>query len=178
MELFDVALLIIIAGFALAGFMFGFIHTIGSLLGTVLGVYLASRYYAPVAAWLIDILGWGGNGIKVLMFVIAFILINRVIGFLFWAIDKSFNVVRVIPFVTTINRVAGLVFGALEGVITLGIIIYFIDKYPLSEKLMGMIASSEVAPYTLKVANILLPLIPQAMQMLKSSVDFVEGKLL
>lgn len=178
MELFDVALLIIIAGFALAGFMFGFIHTIGSLLGTILGVYLASRYYAPVAAWLIGVLGWGGNGVKVLMFVIAFILINRVIGFLFWAIDKSFNIVRVIPFVTTINRVAGLVLGALEGVITLGIIIYFIDKYPLSEKLMGMIASSEVAPHTLKVANILLPLIPQAMQVLKSSVDFVEGKLL
>ena len=65
MGLSDIILLIIIAGFAMFGFWFGLIHTLGSLLGTVFGAYLASRYYEPMADWLINITGWGENISKV-----------------------------------------------------------------------------------------------------------------
>lgn len=178
MSAFDIVLLVIIGGFGVAGFLFGFIHTFGSLLGTIFGVYLASRYYAPVADWLIGILGWGGNGIRFVMFVIAFLIINRLVGLLFWFVSKTLKLAATLMMLNIVNRILGVLFGVFEGVVTIGIAIYFIDKYPLSQKLMEMIAASDVAPYALKVANILLPLLPKAMQMLKSSVDFVEGKIL
>lgn len=178
MGAFDIILLVIIGGFGVAGFMFGFIHTFGSLLGTVFGVYLASRYYDILADLLIGILGWGGNGIRFVMFVIAFLIINRLVGLLFWFISKTLKLAATLMMLNIVNRILGVLFGIFEGVVTIGIAIYFIDKYPLSQKLMEMIVTSDVAPYTLKVANMLLPLLPKAMQVLKSSVDFVEGKVL
>lgn len=178
MGAFDIILLIIIGGFGVAGFMFGFIHTFGSLLGTVFGVYLASRYYDILADLLIGILGWGGNGLRFVMFVVAFLIINRLVGLLFWFMSKTLKLAATLMMLNIVNRILGVLFGVFEGVVTVGIAIYFIDKYPLSQKLMEMIANSDVAPHALKVANILLPLIPKAIQTLKSSVDFVEGKLL
>lgn len=59
MSLFDIILIVIVAGFGLFGLWFGLVHTLGSLIGTVFGVYLASRYYGPVAEWLIRATGWG-----------------------------------------------------------------------------------------------------------------------
>lgn len=178
MNYFDIILILIIVLFSVRGFWMGFINTLSSLLGTVLGIYLASRYYAPVADWLIGVLGWGDNGLRVVMFIIAFLLINRLVALLFWFIAKTFKFAASLLLLSTINRIFGAVFGILEGVVTVGIVIYFLDKYPLSPKLMEMIAASTVAPYTLNVVHVLLPLLPKALKTLKSSVDFVEGKLL
>jgi len=175
MSLFDIILLIIIAGFGMFGFWFGLVHTIGSLIGTVLGAYLAGRYYEPMADWLTNITGWGGNVPKVVMFVVAFILINRLVGFAFWIIDKLTGIITRLPFISGINRLLGLILGALEGVITLGLIFYFIDKIPLSEYIMGYMADSAVVPKLISVASILIPLLPEALKMLNSSVDFAQG---
>ena len=49
MSTFDIVLLVIIGGFGLFGLWFGIVHTLGSLLGTALGIFLASHYYGPVA---------------------------------------------------------------------------------------------------------------------------------
>ncbi|KKS70702.1 MAG: hypothetical protein UV42_C0046G0001, partial [Candidatus Magasanikbacteria bacterium GW2011_GWE2_42_7] len=58
MGLFDIVLLIIIAGFAMFGIWFGFIHTLGSLLGTAVGAFVATRYYLWLATWIVNITGW------------------------------------------------------------------------------------------------------------------------
>lgn len=174
MGLFDIILLIIIAGFAMFGFWFGLIHTLGSLLGTIFGAYLASRFYEPMAAWLVHITGWGENVSKVLMFVIAFIIINRLVGFAFWLIEKTTNIITFLPFIRGLNRFFGLLFGLLEGLVTLGLIFYFIERIPLSEHFMKWMVDSVVVPYTVSIAAILLPLLPDALKMLKSTVDYVE----
>ena len=178
MEFFDIILFIIIAGFAMFGFWFGLIHTLGSLLGTVMGAYLASRYYEPMAGWLTGITGWEGNFPKVLMFVIAFILINRLVGFAFWIVDKAARVLTNLPFIKGLNRFFGLLLGLFEGLITIGLILYFVERFPLSDKIMEHVAGSVIAPYTVSVAEVLLPLLPEALKMLKSTVDHVEGIIL
>lgn len=174
MSLFDIILLIVIAGFAMFGFWFGLIHTLGSLLGTVFGAYLASRYYEPMADWLMGITGWSGNTAKVLMFVIAFIIINRLVGLIFWLVEKTTNFITHLPFIRGLNRFLGLLFGALEGLITLGLIFYFIERIPLADKYMGWLATSVVAPYCSVLAGILIPLLPEALKILKSSIDYAK----
>ena len=88
MNWIDLSFLVIIGGFSLFGFWFGFIHTAGSLMGTLAGAYLASRYYEPMAQWLINITGWQGNTARVVMFILAFFVISRAVGFLFFIVDK------------------------------------------------------------------------------------------
>jgi uncharacterized membrane protein required for colicin V production len=178
MSLIDVILLIIIAGFGMFGLWFGLIHTLGSLIGTVAGAYLASRFYEPMANWLIGITGWGENISRVLMFIIAFIIINRLVGFGFWIVDKTLSIFTGLPFIRGINRFLGLVFGIFEGILTIGLIIYFIERFPLSTWLMERLADSTIAPFTTSLAAVLIPLLPDALRILRSTVDYVEDVVL
>ena len=76
---FEITLLVIIGLFAITGFRFGFVYTLGSVVGTIFGVYLAFRYYEPMAGFITGLTGWGGNMPRVLMFILAFVVINRLV---------------------------------------------------------------------------------------------------
>lgn len=178
MELIDIILLIIIGGFALFGFWFGFIHTLGSLSGTVLGAYLGARYYEPMAQWLVSTTGWGENISSVIMFVIAFFVINRAVGFVFWIVDRVFKIVTRLPFIKGIDRFAGMILGFIEGFISIGLVVFFIERVPLSENIMNALAHSFIAPIASKMASILWPLLPDALKLLQSTVDYVEKVVL
>ena len=178
MSLFDIILLVIIAAFAFAGLWAGLIHTIGSLLGTVFSLYIASRYYEPVANWLIGITGWGDNVTRVIVFIIAFLIIGRLVGLVFWFIEKILHIVTYLPFMTSLNRLLGFVFGAVEGVVIVGVVVYFIARFPLSPDFMQLLAASSVAAFTSRIAAFLWPLVPQALEAVRSTVDYVENRFL
>lgn len=171
MSIFDFSLLVIIAGFGLFGLWFGLIHTLGSMVGTVLGVYLAVRYFEPVAALIVKYTGWGGNLPKVLMFAIAFIVINRLVGLLFWILGKGLGLVTRLPFIRSLDRLLGLIFGLVEGVLVLGVCLYFIGKFPVGEGFMGALKQSRVAPELVKPVSVMLPLVPEAIKTAKGALD-------
>jgi len=64
----------------------------------------------------------------------------------------------------------------LEGLLTIGLAIYFIERVPLSTEIMQMIANSKVAAQASRTANVFIPLLPDALNLLKSTVDFVQHK--
>ena len=178
MSLFDIVLLIIIGGFTMFGFWFGFFHTLGSLFGTVFGAFFASRFYEPMSHWLVGITGWNENTSRVVMFIIAFFVINRLIGFAFWIVDKFFSIITHLPFIKWINRLLGFILGLLEGMITIGLVVFFVERVPLSEGIMESLSHSVVAPIASDIASILWPLLPSALQMLQSTIDYVGNTVL
>ncbi len=157
----DIVLLIIIAAFAMTGWRVGIIHALGSLIGAVAGIYLASRYYQGFAAWLIHFTGWSGDFAKILCFILAFVIINRLVGFGFWILDKVFGIFTRLPFIHGLNNFLGLVFGLLEGIIVVGISIYFINKFALKIDFLKSLAQSNVALFSLKFSAFLWPLMPK-----------------
>ena len=171
MSIFDMALLIIISGFALFGLWFGLVHTLGSLIGTVFGVYLASRYYEPVANWIISFSGWGQNYVKVIIFIVSFLLITRLVGFIFWIMEKFLTIFTRMPFVHGLDRLLGAIFGVLEGAVVVGVSLYFISRFPISLSFMDGLAHSQLAPPLVKIASILVPLLPEALRLLRSTVE-------
>lgn len=173
MSLFDLVLLVIIGGFALFGLWFGLVHTLGSMVGTVLGVFLATRYYAPFADWLVNTIGLGANFSKVLVFVIAFLIINRLVGLAFYFVDRILSIFTRLPFIRGLDRILGLVFGLLEGALVIGIIFYFIVRFPIGANFMAALSASLIAPYTIKLASVLLPFVPDAIKMLRSTIEGV-----
>ncbi|MEK7084742.1 MAG: CvpA family protein [Patescibacteria group bacterium] len=175
MPFIDVVFFVIIFGFALFGLWFGLVHTIGSLLGTIAGAYLASRWYEPFADILIGITGWNENLARVIMFVVAFLIINRLVGFAFWMVDKVLGVFTHMPFIRSIDRFLGLFVGFFEGLLTLGLVIFFIERFPIFPSFMERLADSKIAPYASAFANYLMPLLPDALRVLRSSVDYVEN---
>jgi len=171
MSTFDIILLAIIGGFGLFGLWFGFIHTLGSLIGTIIGAYFASRWYEGATEWLIGITGWGENFSRVLIFIVLFFIINRLVGFLFWIVDKFLSFITRLPFIGGINRLLGMVLGLVEGAVVLGITFFFISRFPLGAEFMAKVGESVVVPPLVKMTSILWPLLPDALRLLQSTVS-------
>ena len=105
------------------------------------------------------------------MFILAFLIINRLIGFGFYLIGKATSFFTRLPFVSGLNRILGFVFGLFEGIVVIGISLYFINKYPLGQNFMDALAHSKIAPYIIKATSFLWPLIPQAIKILKDTLQ-------
>ena len=128
-SLVDVILIAIILVFALAGFAWGLIQGIGALIGLAAGIFVAASYYLLAAGWLTPV--FLGNAIlaKIVAFIAIFAVINRLVGLVFWIINKVFNLIAVIPLVKPVNRAAGLILGLIEGILITGVSLYVIAKF-------------------------------------------------
>jgi len=123
----------------------GFIHTLGRLVGAIIG-FVAAR------AWS---LGFGGFlslfmpiGIaRLVAFIIIFVIIARLVGIVFKLADGAFRILSIIPFLKSINSILGAVMGLIEGVIIIGGIIYLILAYLIEPHLVIWIHSSVVAQW-------------------------------
>lgn len=167
MSFVDIILLIFLGGFVLFGFWFGIIHTLGALIGTILGAYIASHYFSSVAIFIGDKIGGNLPVLKIILFILIFTVVNRLVGLLFYLAEKVFNVLSIIPFLKTINRLAGAVLGFIEGALVIGLILHVAGTVPLSSWFVGMVLEpSSIARYLLGVARVLVPLLPEALRIL------------
>jgi len=166
MPILDVILLIFLAGFVFYGLFFGLIRTFGSLLGVVLGLWLTFMFYLTAYDWFKNLFfGHEFTG-KLVTFIILFTIINRLIGLIFAILDRTFDLLSVIPFLKTINRLAGAALGFIEGGLVLGLILMYLSQTSLSH----WFASSQVAPFLIKFTQAILPLIPGLLNRVKGVV--------
>lgn len=163
MPLFTVLLIVALAGFVLYGLWFGLIHTLGALLGTIVGAIAAGAYYDPVAIWMQHTLGGSLNVHRALAFLIVFAVVNRLVGLVFMLLEKVFNVVSIVPFLKSINRLLGAIFGFLEGAIVIGATLLIIQKFPFGG-LPALIAGNPIAQTMISIARVIMPLLPESIR--------------
>jgi membrane protein required for colicin V production len=167
MSFFEIVILVIIGYYTLAGFKSGFIRTIGGFFGLLIGIFFASRYFEVIAS------GWQWiffNNLlltKVVIFIFLFIIVEKLFKLAKYALDRVFNLLRFIPFTKLINRVAGGVFGFLEGALIVGLFIYTLVRFPFSQSLVMAVEQSILARQLLKFVEILTPLLPDALEKMK-----------
>jgi uncharacterized membrane protein required for colicin V production len=164
---FDLILILILFGFFWFGFWYGLIYSVGTIFGIMAGAFAAGNYYLTVAGNLSEN---PSNFSKVIVFIFIFVIVNKIIGLLFWLVDKIFHVLTFIPFLKTINRLLGGFFGLIEGALTLGIIVYIYTKYPFSAWLNYQLVRSVIAPWLLRIIVILQPFWPEVLTQLKSLI--------
>jgi len=160
MTLFDFILVVILFGFVWSGFWFGMIHSAGALIGTIIGAWLAGQFYSLLVLPIESILGVQGGWVSVLAFLIIFVVINRLVGFGFYVLDRTVRFLQVIPFLKTINRLAGALLGLVEGALVLGVTLYFAERVDLPLLFANAVAHSSVAARLIGFASILIPLLP------------------
>jgi len=107
------------------------------------------------------------------MFIIAFVLISRLVGLVFWLIEKALSFITKLPFIRSLNHLMGAIFGVIEGSIIVGVSLYFIVRFPLGNTFMNALGHSSIAPYLVKPVKIMLPLIPDAIKYLQSTVNSI-----
>lgn len=171
MSYFDMGLLVVIAGFVFNGLAKGMIRLLGQIVGLIIGAYVASHFYLTFYKWGESMVNWGENTEKFLAFTILFILVTSLIGVVFVMIEKLFDLISIIPFTKTINKLLGGVLGLLEGSLALGLLIYVASRYAWIGGFMGTnLTNSHVAPILMKVAYIVVPVLPDALKALQSII--------
>lgn len=165
MTTLDFLLLLVLAGFTWFGFWFGLIHAAGGLVGTVAGAWLSGHFYDKLAAPFESLFGYQGPWLKVVAFLGLFILVNRLVGFAFYLLDKTFSFLIRMPFLKTIDRLAGAVLGLVEGALVIGLTLYLVGQYlQFPVVVEDAIATSRVAFGLTAFASILIPLLPEAIR--------------
>lgn len=166
MSLFDLILLLAMFGFMLFGLFFGLIHSIGSLIGVIVGAWVAGHFYEGVSHWFMPFMN--DDWARIVAFLVILIVINRVIGFIFWIAEFILKKFTALPFIKGINRLLGFFMGFVEGVLVIGMILYTASRLTESFWLRQILQDSNVAPWFVKSASLLLPLIPEALKKVES----------
>ncbi len=165
------ALVAILLFFVINGLTKGLIRLLGQVVGLIIASYVASHFYLTFYKWGENLVNWNEGTEKFLSFLIVFILITSIVGILFVIIEKIFNLISIIPFTKTINRLLGGVLGLLEGSLALGLVLFVAARYAWIGGIFGsQLVNSKVAPLMIKVVNIILPFLPEALKALKSII--------
>lgn len=153
------------------GFFKGLIRLLGHIVGLILGAFVASHFYLQFFQWGESLFYGRDNLGKVVAFIVIFVVTMRVTDLVFSLIERIFKLISIIPFTKLINRLLGAALGLLEGALFLGLIIFVVSRYTLLESLLGsQLSTSQVAPLLLKMTNIILPVLPDALKALQSII--------
>lgn len=164
MTFFDLILLLILFGFIWFGFWNGLVRTVGGIIGVIISVFVASRWYEDLAVRLLPILGDNFNLSRILSFIAVMVIAHFILSVIIRIIDKFFK----LPFLNIINRLAGGFFGLIEGALVIGLVLYFSTKFPLGTGWLQALDSSRIAPTLIGFGKVLLPLLPEALKQIKS----------
>lgn len=171
MSFLEIIIIAVILYYTWAGFKSGFIRTLGGLVGFLVGIFFASRYFEPIAStwqWL-----FFGSELfaKFFVFVFLFVLTGKLFKLVTFILDRAFNLLRFIPFTKSLNKIAGAVFGLLEGSLIVGLALYFMVRFPFNESWLLRIENSQLLKQLVKFAEILTPLIPEAITKMKILIN-------
>src|SRR3989338_1943919 len=95
LTILDLILILILFLFIAFGFALGLIHTIGALVGVVVGSYLAGVLYEPVGSWLEPFFLGNANTARIAAFIGIFVLVYRLGGLVFLLVHKIFFLVPI-----------------------------------------------------------------------------------
>ncbi|MBU4332003.1 CvpA family protein [Patescibacteria group bacterium] len=164
MNILDIILLVLLFLFFLTGFWRGLIKTVGGFVGLVLGIFIAGVFYEDLAGWVTQYIPWSEKVLTVVVFILIFVITARLIDFIFCLLDRIFKFFTIIPFLKTINRLAGGVFGLLQGVVFLGLCLFVYSKFAFWSLLDGQLLESQIAPALIFLVKFLLLLLPDALK--------------
>jgi uncharacterized membrane protein required for colicin V production len=148
MTLFNIVLLLILLAFVGLGLKDGFIVSLGRIVGAIIGFVAARAWYvaaSPLLSWLLPE-SWS----KVLMFLIIFMLVDRLLGWAFGALDKTYDFIALIPFMKSANHVIGAIVGFIEGIVVMGGVIWLIKTFNILPFAVTYIDSAPVAQLVYK----------------------------
>lgn len=157
----DLIILILFAGFIGSGFWFGFVHTLGTIIGVVVGILAAGSLYGGISDFF-QLFLVKPQMADLIAFVVVFILTSQLVGWVARMFDKGFNLVKLFPFVSSANRLGGAMLGFVEGALVIGVVLYVASSFNISPELSQAIDSSILAGLFMTIASIVTPLLPES----------------
>ncbi len=120
----DIAILIVLVAFVAKGVLRGLLKEVCSLLGLVVGGWLAFAFHVPVSQWLVSSFGLPdklGVGAAFVALFLGSVILFGALGFV---LSRFVSLV----FLGGVNRLTGGIFGAIQGVVLLALILFALQS--------------------------------------------------
>ena len=170
LSILDIVLIILLFVFAFSGFFFGLIRSVGAVVSLVVGLIAAANYFPTVTTWLGNPFGLSNQIMTIVAFLIVFIIANRLVSFIFWAISKVFN----LPFLKSIDRLGGLILNLAAGSLILGVALVLVARLSFASNLTTMIEESQIASFLFGLGTWLTPQLPEFLNQAKGVFEEIK----
>lgn len=147
----DLAILVLLALFLVKGLWKGLIRQLCSLAGIVLGCFLSWSFSAPLGPELARLTSWSPRISVVVvgtMLFFAGVLAFFILGFYLGKIAKQ-------PVLAVLNRFSGALFGLIEGVVILAVLIYLLTLWPMLARI-EVVKTSALSPPFIHLGAVIL----------------------
>jgi membrane protein required for colicin V production len=124
MGILDIVFIIPIVWLAYIGFKKGLIVELSTLVALILGVFVSLHFSDITAELLTDLFDLKTKYLKLISFILTFILVVIAVNLIGKLIERFINMVSL----SFLNKSAGGVFGVLKAVVFLSLIVFFIEK--------------------------------------------------
>ena len=141
MNLVDILIWLILAGFVYKGFTKGFVRQVCSLVGFLLGGWAAIKFHqtlAEASRHLIQLPHY-------LSTILSFLFIFFLIGLVFHVLGHLLTAMFKLVLLGGVNRIGGVITGFLEGAFIVALVLFMATSRPAPEKVKGYIARSATA---------------------------------
>ncbi len=142
MNFVDVAILVVLGLFTLKGLWRGFLQELCFFIGLLAGIFLAVRYHAPLAEWMMQTLDLPAGFCVAVTFsvlLLGTVLFFALLGHLLARLLKP-------PVLGGVNRLAGGIFGLLQGIMVLAMVLFALFLRPFPADMGPALKASELAP--------------------------------
>lgn len=162
MSTLEIVLLVVVLGFALYGAMLGLLQGIGSIIGLFVGYAVATHYVNGIAHFLTPL--FGGNKIAAVItgFTILFVLASKLVGLLFYFLDKIFKLVAIFPGLKLLDSIGGFVLGLLEGIVIVGISLNILTHVPVPGGTATAVEQSSMLKFFRATSHVVTGFYPDA----------------
>lgn len=165
----DIFFAVVLGWAFLSGLRRGLFRVLGSLVGLVVGAWVASHYYLWVYDWLFGHFqqSWFVN--KVAIFIILFLLSSNLAAIIFMAVGRMIESIMVIPLMKTFSHLLGAVLNLGVTALTWGLLLFFFSRYlPTTNTIGQQLSESFFVPYLMTIGKILSPLLPIVLKQMQT----------
>jgi len=141
MNLVDILIWLVLAGFVVKGFSKGLVRQICSLAGFLVGGWAAIKYHLYLAEASRTIIQLPHYLAAILTFIFIFVII----GLLFFLLGHFLTIMFRIVLLGGVNRIGGVALGFLEGAFIICIALFMLTSKPVPEKFKGYVHRSKTA---------------------------------
>ncbi|MDO8559816.1 MAG: CvpA family protein [bacterium] len=173
----DFVMVLVIVCFGAFGFALGLIQVVGSLVGMVVGAWLASLSYSPLSKQLSQYFLGRAGAADATAFLVVFLLVNRLSAAVFFVLNRVFRLLSFIPFLKTFNRILGAAFGFLEGALLLGIILRAAQHFSAFPWVTQLTSESKIAGFLLALVQLASPLLPALLSVIRPATPVPNEQL-
>ncbi len=142
MNIFDILILVILGAFTLKGLLRGLMKELCTLVGLLAGALLALNFSQPLATRMVAAFSLPEQLCAVLAFLAIFLLTMLLFGLIGMVLSRYVKLM----YVGGLNRVAGGLFGLIQGVIIVSLLIFASTTQPLPAGLDAQRDRSTLAP--------------------------------